>query len=127
MSEAEFNRRLAEIAISHDDAKEVASRLIAGAFNRTDMRPRFSIPTRPDDDDVLMMEYIRRQKVVESNAARVSSAEDVRQATLDEVEKVLKREMIPHPHTHGGDRQYNSAIGRCIAVVRALGDRPAAA
>lgn len=68
MSDAEFKRRLAETAITHDDAKEIASRLIAGSFNRKDLRPRFTIPTRHDDDDVLILEYIRRQRIVESNA-----------------------------------------------------------
>lgn len=51
-----------ERQISHEEAKEIALRLIAGAFNRTDNRPHFSIPTRPwDDDDCLIMEYIKQQ------------------------------------------------------------------
>jgi hypothetical protein len=48
--------------IGHEEAREIASRLIAGAFNRTDNRPRFSIPCRPDhDDDCLMMAYIEQR------------------------------------------------------------------
>lgn len=55
-----------ERQISHDEAQEIALRLIAGAFGRADLdkRPRFSIPCRPwDDDDCLMIEYIKQQKM----------------------------------------------------------------
>lgn len=55
--------------ITHDQAMEAALRLIAGAFRRDGQvlqateRPRFSIPTRPDyDDDVVLCNYIRQQK-----------------------------------------------------------------
>lgn len=55
-----------ERQISHDEAREIALRLIAGAFGRPDMdkRPRFSIPCRPwDDDDCLIIEYIKQQSL----------------------------------------------------------------
>ena len=49
-------------AISHDEAKEIALRLIAGAFHREDKRPQFSIPANPDrDDDLRMIDYINQQ------------------------------------------------------------------
>ncbi len=66
-SEAEARKARPVVAgherqISHDEAKEIASRLIAGAFGRDDNRPRFSIPCRPwDDDDCLIIEYIKQQ------------------------------------------------------------------
>jgi hypothetical protein len=48
--------------ISHDEAREIASRLIAGSFRREDKRPHFSIPANPErDDDLLMMAYINQQ------------------------------------------------------------------
>ena len=54
--------------ITHDQAMEAALRLIAGAFRRDGLvliakeRPRFSIPARPEDDDVLLCDYIQQQK-----------------------------------------------------------------
>lgn len=52
-----------ERTITHEEANEVALRLIAGAFGRTDNRPRFSIPCRPwDDDDCVIIEYIKQQQ-----------------------------------------------------------------
>lgn len=54
-----------ERKISHDEAKEIALRLIAGSFGEhqnPEKRPRFSIPCRPwDDDDCLIIEYIKQQ------------------------------------------------------------------
>lgn len=54
--------------IGHEEAKEVALRLIRGSFRRDGERlesgrgPRFSIPTRPDyDDDCLIIAYIEQQ------------------------------------------------------------------
>jgi hypothetical protein len=52
-----------ERQIPPDEAKEIALRLIAGAFGRTDLdkRPRFSIPCKPwDDDDCLIIEFIKQ-------------------------------------------------------------------
>lgn len=55
--------------ITHDQAMEAALRLINAAFRRdgqvleVNERPRFSIPTRPDyDDDVVLCDYIRQQR-----------------------------------------------------------------
>lgn len=72
--------------VSHDKAAEIASRLIAGAFNRTDNRPRFSIPCRPDhDDDCLIMSYIGQQKEADKPIADM---------TLDELQNVICSYMI---------------------------------
>lgn len=53
--------------VSHVEAKQIALRLIAGSFRRDgerldlDRRPRFSIPTRVnDDDDCLLIAYIEQ-------------------------------------------------------------------
>lgn len=53
--------------ISHEEAREVARRLISGSFRRDGERldsehcPRFSIPTRVDhDDDCLIISYINQ-------------------------------------------------------------------
>jgi len=64
MSDEAFYKRLSELEITHEMADECAGRLIAGAFRRTDKKPRFTIPTRHDDDDVVIGEYIKRQKAV---------------------------------------------------------------
>lgn len=49
--------------ISHTEAIEIASRLIAGAFRRDDKKPLFSIPANPErDDDLRMMAYIKQQQ-----------------------------------------------------------------
>lgn len=49
--------------ISHAEAREVAQRLIDGAFRNSDKpRPRFSIPADKDrDDDLLISAYIAQQ------------------------------------------------------------------
>lgn len=58
-----------EATISHDEAKEIASRLIAGAFRREDKRPQFSIPANPDrDDDLRIMAYIEQQAALTAAA-----------------------------------------------------------
>lgn len=55
--------------IGHDEARDAAMRLIAGAWRRDGERlddcdrPRFSIPARPDhDDDLVLVAYIEQQK-----------------------------------------------------------------
>ncbi|UEM08026.1 hypothetical protein JL101_035845 (plasmid) [Skermanella rosea] len=49
--------------ISHQEAREIAHRLICGAFNRDNNRPRFTIPANHDrDDDLLMLAYIEQQE-----------------------------------------------------------------
>jgi len=60
MSDEEFKRRLAAMEITPEMADECASRLIAGAFRREDKRPKFTIPTRHDDDDIVIVEFIKR-------------------------------------------------------------------
>ncbi|MBK3406249.1 hypothetical protein H0176_23740 [Methylorubrum populi] len=49
--------------ITHDEAHEIARRLIASHFNRTDCETaRASIPANPDrDDDLLINSYIKQQ------------------------------------------------------------------
>lgn len=51
--------------IGHDEAREIASRLIAGAFGSHDKkRPHFSIPADKElDDDLLMCAYIEQQRM----------------------------------------------------------------
>lgn len=74
----------AKPGISHDEAAEIALRLIAGAFRRDGerleehLRPRLTIPCRPDrDDDVRLMTYINQQRAAiaraEANAGSRSS------------------------------------------------------
>jgi len=55
--------------VSHEEAKAIALRLIAGSFRRDGenleykRRPRFSIPCMPnDDDDCLILAYIAQQE-----------------------------------------------------------------
>jgi hypothetical protein len=54
--------------VSHSEARDIAGRLIAGAFRRDgeriedDKRPKFSIPCRPEhDDDCRIVAYIKQQ------------------------------------------------------------------
>jgi len=58
----EFNRAVMDQEITHERAEEAALKIIAGAFNRNDKRPQLSIPPRKDDDDIILMEYLRRKK-----------------------------------------------------------------
>lgn len=67
--------------ITHDEAREIARRLIHGSFRRDgeqlehDKRPRFSIPANPDrDDDLRIRDYIEQQKaaLAERDAALVA-------------------------------------------------------
>lgn len=63
-------------SVTHERAREAARRLIAGSFRRVDMRPCFSIPARPDeDDDLVLMAYIRQQE--HETALRASAAPKV--------------------------------------------------
>jgi len=65
--------------IGYDEATEVAQRLIAGAFNRTDKRPRFSIPCRPEhDDDCIIIGFIEQQ--AEENARLLQENKAMREA-----------------------------------------------
>lgn len=64
--------------ITHERAREAASRLIAGSFRRDgerladDKRPRFSIPTRIEkDDDTVIVTYIEQQQRLASDIARI--------------------------------------------------------
>lgn len=70
--------------ITHDEALEIARRLIAGSFRRdgerleTKDQPRFSIPCRPDhDDDTRMLAYINQQKA-EHSATREQALSMIR-------------------------------------------------
>ena len=47
--------------VRHDEALESAQRLINSHFHNED-RARVSIPVRPDNDDVLVMDYILEQQ-----------------------------------------------------------------
>ncbi len=70
--------------VTHDEAREIARRLIHGSFRRDgeqlehDKRPRFSIPANPDrDDDLRICDYIEQQKaaLAERDAALVAVEE----------------------------------------------------
>lgn len=59
--------------ITHDEAREIAGRLIASHFRRTDTETaRIGIPARPDyDDDLLINAYIKQQ--ARKDAARTKA------------------------------------------------------
>ena len=60
--------------VTPEEATEAALRLIAGAFHRTDKKPRFSIPRRSDDDDALVMDFIE-QSVRSDRLSRILADE----------------------------------------------------
>lgn len=57
--------------ISHEEAREIARRLIASHFRRTDCETaRVGIPARPDyDDDLLICSYIKQQSRKDATAS----------------------------------------------------------
>lgn len=62
MSETNTNSAYTTRTISHDEAGEIAKRLINSHF-RLEPHARVSIPARPDyDDDLLILAYIEQQK-----------------------------------------------------------------
>lgn len=58
----EFDRRVTTQTITHEDAEKAAERIINSAWRNNGERAKFSIPVHPNDDDIVLMEYIRRQK-----------------------------------------------------------------
>lgn len=85
-----------EAAISHEEAREIMTRLVAGAFRRDgehlehDKRPRFSIPARAShDDDIRLAAYIEQQSRT-PQAAREQHRELLEQALLDEAWRLLR-------------------------------------
>jgi hypothetical protein len=89
MSDAEFYRRLAEMKITPEMADECAHRLIAGAFRRSDKKPKFTIPTRHDDDDVVITEYIKRTK---AEIETLRKERDKAQTERDRLRGVIERD-----------------------------------
>lgn len=104
--------------ISHEEAREIVGRLIAGSFRRDgeylehDKRPRFSIPTQPArDDDCLICDYIEQQKVAHFNERPALLAR------LVEMEKALEEVCAADDQISAtmGDRDKNDeAINRFI-------------
>ena len=87
--------------IGHDEARDIACRLIAGSFRRDGERldgrrcPRFSIPTRPGhDDDCLILAYIeqceaeitRLRKIESLHAERLPSRARSTQQPAEDVD-----------------------------------------
>lgn len=89
--------------IGNDEAKQIALRLITGAFRRdgeeigAHLRPRFSIPCRPDhDDDTLLLAYIKQQHDVADELAEAI------EIILDLMPAALSGLMIDEPNTLAG-------------------------
>ncbi|WP_298704527.1 hypothetical protein [uncultured Variovorax sp.] len=72
--------------ISHDEAREIARRLIASHFRRTDCETaRVGIPARPDyDDDLLICSYIKQQSRKEAETLQARNAAWMRIAFADD-------------------------------------------
>lgn len=72
--------------ISHDEAREIADRLIASHFRKTDKeQARISIPANKErDDDLLIGAYIMQQRGV---TARLESALRERDAEIERLER----------------------------------------
>lgn len=73
--------------VTPGEATEAALRLIAGAFHRTDKKPRFSIPRRPDDDDALIMDFIE-QSARDHRLSRILADE----ATVEGLARLMARD-----------------------------------
>lgn len=85
--------------VTHDEAKDVALRLIAGSFRRDGerleigKRPEFSIPTRVDhDDDCLIMAYINQQK---AEIARLNVLVEEQNIEIEGLRRILHPEIEP--------------------------------
>ena len=66
MAKATPEAREARI-VTHERARQAASRFIDGWFkNQGREYPRASIPVDTDDDDVILMDYIRQQEGAQS-------------------------------------------------------------
>lgn len=62
---------LTDRAISHDEAREIAQRLINSAFRNDSDQARFRIPAdREHDDDLLMMAYIHQQRTKDGDQGK---------------------------------------------------------
>lgn len=71
--EAKFNAKVREW-FSWEKTRKAAHRLTDRAFDNPGERPRFSIPTQPDDDDVLIEEALRRGEAAEARVAALIAA-----------------------------------------------------
>lgn len=85
--------------VTPERAMEAALRLIGTAFyNPNAERPHFTIPTNPDDDDVVLVDYIRQTR---SAAGRdewppPSEAAEITQLALRKVKELLQRPVDEH-------------------------------
>jgi hypothetical protein len=52
-----FSRR-----VTHDEARKAAQRLINSHFDNSGEKAVTRIPTQPDDDDVMICDYIDQQR-----------------------------------------------------------------
>lgn len=87
--------------ISHDEAREIAQRLINSAFGNNDDRARFSIPTRVDhDDDCLIIGFIEQQRQIKADRERAMQ------------DAILSR------HERDGARQECDALAARVKVLK---------
>jgi len=84
--------------VTHDEAGASAQRLINSHFHNAD-GARVSIPARPDNDDILVMDYILEQRQAASIQADLLKS---LKATVEIVAEEL--ESIVDCHTLKGDR-----------------------
>ncbi len=99
-TDADHPAFLTKRIISHDEAREIAQRLINSHF-RNEPGARAGIPARPDyDDDLLIIAYIRQQQAA-------ASILPTRPEQASEVSAVSMRRAMCMPYcvSYGTDRQ----------------------
>jgi hypothetical protein len=65
-----ITRKMRGRPVTHDEAEISAQRLINSHFHNAD-QARVSIPARPDNDDVLVMDYIEEQRANETALSHI--------------------------------------------------------
>jgi hypothetical protein len=58
-------------SVSHDQAREILSRFNASHFNNKTEHARYSIPARPEDDDISLARYIDQNREREAELGRL--------------------------------------------------------
>lgn len=106
-------------AVPHDEAKQIAQRLINSAFGN-DNRARFSIPCRPDhDDDCLIMAYIDQQTAALAESERRVKDREARLAHMLTLNKEQIAEMIVEWQRAEAAEQRASALAARLAEAEA--------